>query len=49
MPEDTRKNPQSDEDKQKVKSLKDELIGLNKKMKESIGEESAMDKQKTKN
>ena len=41
MPEESRKNPTSDEDKQKVQTLKDELIALNKTMKDA---ESAFNK-----
>jgi len=41
MPEDARKNPATDEDKEKVQTLKDELITLNKTMKEA---ESAFNK-----
>jgi hypothetical protein len=36
IPIETRKNPQSEEDKQQVKSLMDELIALNKPMKDAI-------------
>jgi hypothetical protein len=36
IPLDTRKNPQSDEDRQKVQQLKDELVALNKPMKDAI-------------
>lgn len=35
IPVETRKNPQTDDDKQKVQSLKDELIALNTTMKEA--------------
>lgn len=35
IPTETRKNPQTDEDKQKVQSLKDELISLNTTMKDA--------------
>lgn len=41
MPEESRKNPTSDEDKEKVQTLKDELIALNKTMKDA---ESAFNK-----
>lgn len=35
MPEETRKNPVSEEDKTKVQTMKDELIGLHKTMKDA--------------
>ena len=35
LPEETRKNPTTEEDKAKVKTIKDELIALNKTMKDS--------------
>ena len=41
MPEDARKNPATDEDKEKVQTLKDELITLNTTMKDA---ESAFNK-----
>jgi hypothetical protein len=45
IPEETRKNPTSDEDKNKIKTIKDELISLNKAMNDAWTEWSKINNQ----